>query len=304
MVLRKWLQTTPAGAAALKVLSPAVFYAPSAQPPNSPSFWLVAGDTGGCDMHDGHHFPLGIESRFLDSLAQRSDTTVRYHRCAACPDCSDCPGSTWAATRVGLLWSLGRRLLQGQAYEAAMPKVVSAVSVAAHTSTRDHPGAAAGSSFTVSAAVSASVSVAAAAAGESQSSVVATLWYSPSRTRVYNDPGRKPWTGVRMEVAAAAVVSPGPAGHTAEASGPDPGGGGQQAARQRAGALTGGQLHFRSPPIAIPAGEEVAWYVNAQVPIPLLRHKRSVNVSDSSPIRIENAAAADTCPVPATKFCD
>ena len=57
MVLRAWFQTTPAGAAAQRVLSPHTYLRDA---PNVPAFVQFAGDTGACDMHDGHHFPLGV----------------------------------------------------------------------------------------------------------------------------------------------------------------------------------------------------------------------------------------------------
>ena len=49
MVLRKWFKHTIAGQTALNILSPSNYYLHSA---TVPDFVLIAGDVGGCDMHD------------------------------------------------------------------------------------------------------------------------------------------------------------------------------------------------------------------------------------------------------------
>ena len=294
MILRKWFRTTPAGAAALRVLSPSEYYLTehinSSSLVSSPvDFWLLAGDVGGCEMHDGHHFPLGIESLFLDAMNNTfgtgsscmqtsstastastfpSTTTFRYHRCSNCPECSQCKGSLWNEKRIGLLWVLGQRLLEGISFEDTMPKVVCAVAVPQQQQQPVNivPTT---TSFVVHATVR---------GGEGNAEGVAvTLWFSPSASRIYNNPGRAPWKSVKMTTMDVVGV------YGDENTPP---------------------TRWKSPNVNIPAGEEMAWYVDARVTVPLVHfHKKSVNISDSSPIRVELERPSKSCFIPPVKFC-
>ena len=255
MVLRKWVDDTPAGKAAKLLLSPADYYIDQegergergergdrGESTTTPvDFWLLAGDVGMCSMHDGHHFPMGVESVFLDALSSMKETTHRYHRCSSCPSCSACPGSKWHEKRVGLLWVLGSRLIHGKDFEQTLPKVVTAEAAAATTL----------SSFVVRSAVLSAQRV--------------TLWYSASTTRVYNNPEHAPWTSVMMVL--------------------DKNG------------------DYVSPTIVVPNGEQVAWYVEAETTMPLLHFKKMINVTDSSPVRVQDERPPRSCPVPVVKFC-
>ena len=54
----------------------------------------------------------------------------------------------------------------------------------------------------------------------------------------------------------------------------------------------------------IPTGSEVAWYVHAEVAITLTKFKKkTIDVSDSSPIRVQSERPAKSCEVPPVKFC-
>ena len=249
MVLRKWFKHTIAGQTALNILSPSNYYLHSA---TVPDFVLIAGDVGGCDMHDGHHFPLGIESIFLDALAA-SSTSIRYQRCSQCPMCAACPGSHWNIRRVELYWVLGQRLINGLSFENTLPKVMTTTVTSAKSFSNSFIYTDA-DSFTIH------------ATGSNCEKV--TLWYSPSTTRIYNDPKHLPWTSVPMSIS-----------------------------------LSGPNTSYVSPTIEIPLNNEVAWYVNCETTMQLHRFKKSINVSDSSPIRIETPRPAQTCPVPSIKFC-
>ena len=91
----EWLTKSASGPSAANVLDTSRFFF-SASAPSKPKFVQLAGDVGLCSMHDGHHFPLGAESVFLDAFAEEAAAVPhRYHRCARCPDCAICPGSTW-----------------------------------------------------------------------------------------------------------------------------------------------------------------------------------------------------------------
>ena len=115
---------------------------------------------------------------WLDALRARG-VAFRYHRCARCPACAVCPGSEWPKHRAALTWAIGRRLLDGAAFEAALPRVVRAV---AETD-------AAGHRFRVHANVTGS-----AAAGQ----LTTRLWWNSSPDRVYNAPDQPKWASVAM----------------------------------------------------------------------------------------------------------
>ena len=96
------------------------------------------------------------------------------------------------------------------------------------------------------------------------------LRYSASTSRVYNDPSHAPWQSVKMATAASTVST----------------------------------TAYVSQPVHIPTGSEVAWYVHAEVAIPLTKFKKkTIDVSDSSPIRVQSERPAKSCEVPPVKFC-
>ena len=93
------------------------------------------------------------------------------------------------------------------------------------------------------------------------------LRYSASTSRVYNDPSHAPWQSVTMATSASTAA-------------------------------------YVSPPVNIPTGREVAWYVHAEVAITLTKFKKkTIDVSDSSPIRVQSERPAKSCEVPPVKFC-
>ena len=60
---------------------------------------------------------------------------------------------------------------------------------------------------------------------------------------------------------------------------------------------------YVSPPVEIPVGKEVAWFVRAESSMPLLRHPKTFIVSDSSLIQIQERRPALSCAIPPAHFC-
>ena len=113
----RWLTESAWGASVSNILDTSRFFF-NEKAPSMPQFLQIAGDVGLCSMHDGHHFPLGEESAFLDSLAAAALPSFRYHRCTRCPQCAVCPASTWKTKGTPqLAYIIGRRLVEGVDFE-------------------------------------------------------------------------------------------------------------------------------------------------------------------------------------------
>ncbi|MBU0493585.1 MAG: hypothetical protein KKA73_14960 [Chloroflexi bacterium] len=74
LIFLDWMTSTPAGRAAEQAFSVGLF-----QHDLYPRFALINGDVTRHDMHDGHHFALGMETYFLDHFAAVPWRYVRLH---------------------------------------------------------------------------------------------------------------------------------------------------------------------------------------------------------------------------------
>jgi hypothetical protein len=236
-------------------------------------------------MHDGHHFPLGAESMFLDSLS----TPHTYHRCAKCPECAVCANSNWKTARIALMWIAGRRLLEGRAFEASLPRVLSATAdvqdvqqtllQTRNTSSKQHENVGSTHQFRVHAHIfTGNGSAARWSQSANASGMSVLLWWNSAPNRSYNSPAQPEWQSVTMAPAITLAARPelAPAGSD-----------------------------FSTHWIAVPAGHEGAWYVEVRVVLKLLRSSKTVPVSDSSPVRFvyRQEATKRRCDTPSTHFC-
>ena len=242
-----WLAASAWGASVSNVLDASRFFF-SEKAASKPRFLQIAGDVGLCSMHDGHHFPLGAESAFIDALAEAA-LPFRYHRCARCPQCAVCPGSTWKAVGAPqLAYIVGRRLVDGADFEASLPKVTSARADVFYADAR-RAGAASHATFPRDSQRRFRV-FASATAGGAPAKSSALLWYNFSPNRTYNSPSQPLWRSVALR-----------------------------------GALT----NLTSPWIDLPSGAyEAAWYVEVATPpseVPHVPMGHAVNFTDASPIR-------------------
>ncbi len=162
LLSREWMLTTPAGNDAYAALSPMAFLDQL-----QPRFLLVAGDVTMADMHDGHYYPLGSETPFLDALM--ADHSVRYDRIP-----NDEREST--TDRSGRLAGLiaERLLAEPGSEDDEYPAVVDAELEAD------------GDAFRITADVAGPVDT-------------VRLWWNSSPTRVWNDEDQTPWVELTLE---------------------------------------------------------------------------------------------------------
>jgi hypothetical protein len=170
LLMADWIARTPAGQAAERAFSVALF-----QDDLYPRLVLVGGDVTRFGMHDSHHYPLGSETPFLDGLAARP---FRYDRRPNTTRETD--EDKELRQRAVLL----EQLVEGPGHiDLVYPKVTSAVAE------EDGRG------FRVRATAS-------------PAPEAVRLWWSHSDDRVWNDEENAEWAEVPMTLAGAEWVSP------------------------------------------------------------------------------------------------
>jgi hypothetical protein len=111
VVLWHWLNETPAGGEVLDMMS-----VPRYAGVLKPEFFIIVGDVAMSDMHDGHYYPIGCETPFLDSFP----IPWRYDRL---PNLDE---KTTDMRGMRIFYLLGERLLRLPGDEENYPRITSA----------------------------------------------------------------------------------------------------------------------------------------------------------------------------------